>query len=69
MNSQVNPLYKYDKTLSDAQKQMAVSGVIRTCLNCANGCEDSGKCIKYGIVPPMRVIAVGCEVWELEIPF
>lgn len=44
------------------------AGVIRSCVNCMNfhgeGCD-----LAQGQRPPAKVIALGCESWEHDIPF
>lgn len=41
----------------------------RTCLNCSRFDEPNELCGKYGGRPPARIIVLGCDGHEDEIPF
>jgi len=41
----------------------------RTCLNCEHWGTLKGICNKFEATPPLKVVVVGCQVWEGEIPF
>ncbi len=46
------------------------AGVIRSCVNCLNFTAATEGCdLASGARPPAKVIALGCDAWENDIPF
>ncbi len=55
--------------LTDAMRK-ELDKATRTCLNCEHFDEPAEGCRKFGGArPPARIIALGCEHHEDEIPF
>lgn len=39
------------------------------CVNCLHFESDTQQCRLVGRMPPPKVVIVGCEYWDEEIPF
>lgn len=44
------------------------AGVLRSCVNCLQF-HNEGCDLASGERPPAKVIALGCDSWEYDIPF
>nr|AYD82554.1 hypothetical protein ART_00085 [Achromobacter phage vB_Ade_ART] len=56
------------------QQSLIRTGNLSTCTNCIYWSTNINRnaeprCSKYKVVPPPDVIVVGCEEWEMDIPF
>lgn len=49
------------------QKLHLDAGYFASCVNC--GFRDGEQCGKFNQRPPMEYIALGCEYWQIDIPF
>jgi hypothetical protein len=47
------------------------TALFQNCANCVHLEERSNRpsCMKWNATPPAKVIALGCEAWEREVPF
>ena len=46
------------------------NGCLRSCINCVSFNKPTEGCLNAGGQrPPAMVIALGCDSWEMDIPF
>jgi hypothetical protein len=52
------------------QLQAMEAGCLRSCINCIQFDKKREECLLApGQRPPALVIALGCDSWEMDIPF
>lgn len=60
---------KRNKLRADNQKAQVDNFLWQCCPNCDQWDRDKDVCKKWNIAPPAKVIILGCEDWEVNIPF
>jgi len=50
------------------QHQLIQEGVWSCCLNCSHWDLEADICLRFGSLPPVEVVLVGCEEWD-DTPF
>jgi len=58
-----------NKLRSDNQKAQVDNFLWQCCLNCDQWEKDKELCQKWNMKPPAKIIILGCEDWEVSIPF
>jgi len=58
-----------DAHMQVIHKELINHGTFHSCYNCEHWDIEAKVCSKYLAVPPVRVIALGCEEWMQDIPF
>ena len=51
------------------QQKMINNDYWQCCQNCVHMDHATNTCKLFKAVPPVNVMAVGCENWQYEIPF
>jgi len=59
----------FNKDRIKFQQKMINCDYWQSCQNCAHMDHNTNKCKLFNAVPPVDVIAVGCENFQYEIPF
>lgn len=50
-------------------KLLETHGVTRTCLGCEHWDKENELCVLAGKRPPVRVVIMGCNRFDLTVPF
>lgn len=60
-----------EKRAMPVWQQMALKqGSLRSCVNCFNFTHDIEGCkLANNTRPPAMIVAIGCDKWEMDIPF
>lgn len=60
---------KRNKLRADNQKAQVDNFLWQCCPNCFQWDDKAEQCGKWNMKPPAKVILLGCEDWEVDIPF